>query len=134
MFGIPFATNFACTLDADRVSLYEMSRLCRLTLSPLPQIASTINEKLCESVFQSVVLSSLFVSPQPWKLRKLVLYLSSAPKSISEEQWMQQQLNLISSALCAALTIVCKSSALKSMYLKKIILTALAVVSENALM
>ena len=118
MWDMPFVFSSSCTIDADKVGLLKMLSLWRLALNPLLPIASTTNEKHDGFTFQSVVVSFNIESPQLWKLRSLVLNLRSAPKSRPEEQWMQQKWNIIFSVLWAALTTICRSFVLKSMYLK----------------
>ena len=90
MCDIFFSVNCFCTFDFDKVGLLWMLTFLRLFLRPLLLIASTIKEKHAGSAIQSVVLTPNRALPQLWNPRYLISYLRSFPKSIPEEQWMQQ--------------------------------------------
>ena len=77
-----------------------MLSFSKLAFSPLLLIASTIKENFDGSAFQSVVLTLKLVCPQFWKLRNLVMYLRSAPKSRPGQQWMQQNWKKKQFSLC----------------------------------
>ena len=101
MCDIPFSFSFCCTFSTDRVWFQWMPIVCRLSLSPLFEIASTTLSKQAGEDFQSAFLFEYSVFPQSWKLNALVLYLRADPKSSAVEQWMSQPSNISLSLRCS---------------------------------
>ena len=114
MCCIPFSFKVCCISSTDRVWLYAIQIVCRLSLSPLVDIASMMLSKQAGEEIQSVFLSKSQLFPHNWKFMVLVLYLRVDPKSSAVEQWMSQLSKIRVSVFRLSLTILSNSASLNS--------------------
>ena len=114
MCDSPLLLSFRLNLAAEILLFWLMLIVCRLSLSPLFDIASMMLLKEEDEDLLLVFLFLIKVSSHHWKLNVLVLYLRADPKSSAVEQWMLQLSKISLSALQLAFTICSNSASLNS--------------------
>ena len=119
MWDISSSLNIAWTSSLSKVSLPIISTFCKLSLSLLLDMASTIFLKQEGVDIQSDFLYA-DAYPQCIKLRNLILYLTETPKSSFFEQWMSLKKSMSLSQLEADLMICSSSVSFISNQVKKI--------------